>query len=266
MLSISGRQSNFAARTHLGTFLSVFPLDSRAREEYEYYSVMRITHPKAVSGTHPAAQEPGRRERRRNETRERIYRAAVKLFAERGFFETTTEQITEAADVGQGTFFNYFPSKQHVLGVLAEIQLHKINTARQRAVDEGEPAGEVLHALIHEITAEPGQSQALARALFSAILSNETVLKLVGETFSQGRREIAKIMAAAQRRGEIPRDRKPAELALAFQRAMVGTVLLWAVQPRANLKSWLELAFRDFWAAAAATKGTKQGTKRGTNQ
>jgi len=214
---------------------------------------MSNTRTKNVSGT----QEPRRRERRSNETRERIYRAAVKLFAERGFFETTTEQITEAADVGQGTFFNYFPSKQHVLGVLAEIQLHKIHAARQRAVDDGDPTGDVLHALIHEITAEPGQSPALTRALFSAILSNEIVLKLVGETLSQGRREVAKIMAAGQSRGEIRHDRKPTELALAFQRGLLGTLLLWAVHPKANLKSWLEQAFRDFWATAAATKGTK---------
>ncbi|HLJ42079.1 MAG TPA: TetR family transcriptional regulator, partial [Candidatus Acidoferrales bacterium] len=53
----------------------------------------------------------GRRERRRTETRERIFRAALDLFAERGFMETTVEDITEAADVGKGTFFNYFPTK-----------------------------------------------------------------------------------------------------------------------------------------------------------
>jgi AcrR family transcriptional regulator len=53
---------------------------------------------------------PGRRERRRAETREKLFRAAMRLFAEQGFFETTTEDITEAADVGQGTFCNYFPT------------------------------------------------------------------------------------------------------------------------------------------------------------
>src|SRR5271157_4056974 len=68
---------------------------------------------------------PGRRERRSTETRERLYRAALRLFAERGFQETTVEDITEAADVGKGTFFNYFATKEHVLGVMAEIQLGK---------------------------------------------------------------------------------------------------------------------------------------------
>src|SRR6516164_11166643 len=74
-----------------------------------------------------------RRERRRAEIRERIYRAALELFAERGFLETTVEDITEAADVGKGTFFNYFPTKEHVLATLGAERLAVIERARERA-------------------------------------------------------------------------------------------------------------------------------------
>ena len=58
---------------------------------------------------------PSRRERRSAELRERLFRSALQLFAQKGFAETTVEDITEAADVGKGTFFNYFPSKDHIL-------------------------------------------------------------------------------------------------------------------------------------------------------
>lgn len=47
--------------------------------------------------------------------RRRLYEAALHLFRTRGFDETTIEQITGAADTAKGTFFNYFPSKEHVL-------------------------------------------------------------------------------------------------------------------------------------------------------
>ena len=73
-----------------------------------------------------APAPPGRRARRRAETRARILRAAWRLFERQGFFATTVEQITEAADVGKGTFFNYFPSKEHVLAGFGEMQLGKI--------------------------------------------------------------------------------------------------------------------------------------------
>jgi AcrR family transcriptional regulator len=57
----------------------------------------------------------GRRERKRRETRERIAEAAKKLFFERGFEQTTIEDITEAADVSKRTFFSYFPSKEDLI-------------------------------------------------------------------------------------------------------------------------------------------------------
>jgi AcrR family transcriptional regulator len=200
-------------------------------------------------------QRPGRRERRRNETRERIFRAAITLFAKNGFSETTTEQITEAADVGQGTFFNYFPTKPHVLTVLTEIQLKKIAIAKLEA-DEGRLSiHEVLYRLVFSITEEVGRSSELTRALITAFLSNEEVRMLTGKTMAQGREELTKVLATGQCRGEIRRDLKPAHLALTFQRDVVGSMLLWAIGGKGGLRDWLEKAFRDFWEIAEVKRG-----------
>jgi AcrR family transcriptional regulator len=73
-----------------------------------------------------SATSPDRRQRRSSETRERLFRAALNLFAQHGFADTTVEDITNAADLGKGTFFNYFPSKEHMLLAFAEMQLSKL--------------------------------------------------------------------------------------------------------------------------------------------
>ena len=59
--------------------------------------------------------EPTRRERRRAQQRTHLYTTALKLFVERGFDQVTVDDIATAADVAKGTFFNYFPTKEHLL-------------------------------------------------------------------------------------------------------------------------------------------------------
>jgi AcrR family transcriptional regulator len=197
----------------------------------------------------------GRRERRRAETREKLFRTAMELFARRGFFETTTTDITEAADVGQGTFFNYFPSKQHVLTALFEMQLNKVQAARQTAEATRSSVKRVLHDLIHHIGEEPGRSQSLTRSLLVAFLSNDAVREFACDMLDRGRQDLEAIMVLGQEKGEIRRDLQASDLALAYQKGVLGTLLFFALQRKCDLDAESELTFKLFWAAAAARKG-----------
>ena len=57
----------------------------------------------------------GLRERKKAKTHEAIQGAALRLFREQGYEQTTIEQIAEAAEVSPSTFFRYFPTKEDIV-------------------------------------------------------------------------------------------------------------------------------------------------------
>ncbi|GAA1211939.1 TetR/AcrR family transcriptional regulator [Streptomyces rhizosphaericus] len=60
-------------------------------------------------------RQPTRVERRKLRTRTALIEAAQEIYARRGDFDVSIQQITEAADVGFGTFYNHFSSKAELL-------------------------------------------------------------------------------------------------------------------------------------------------------
>ena len=69
----------------------------------------------------PSAE--GLRERKRRETRAAIERAAISLVDELGYDNVTVAMISERAVVSQGTFFNYFPTKDAAIVGLGRVDL-----------------------------------------------------------------------------------------------------------------------------------------------
>jgi AcrR family transcriptional regulator len=57
----------------------------------------------------------GRRQLRKEETRRRLLDTAIRLMTEQGFEDLTVEAIAIAADVGKGTIYNYFSTKEDIV-------------------------------------------------------------------------------------------------------------------------------------------------------
>ncbi len=57
---------------------------------------------------------------KKERTKEKIFKTAILLFTEKGYENTTVQEITEKADVAKGTFFSHFPTKDSILTYLGE--------------------------------------------------------------------------------------------------------------------------------------------------
>lgn len=93
------------------------------------------------------AGEAGLRERKRRQTRQALVGAAMRLFGEKGYDETTVAQIAAAAGVSTKTFFNYFASKDEVLFPHLAGRIDRaVSVIEHRGPDE-DPADVLIRAM-----------------------------------------------------------------------------------------------------------------------
>jgi AcrR family transcriptional regulator len=218
---------------------------------------MSRTSKSAASHTaSPTGRPTGRRQRRSAEIRERLFRAALALFARKGFAETTVEDITEAADVGKGTFFNYFPSKDHILLAFGEMQLAKLEAAIDTARRNKEPLPAFLRSLGTRMTQEPTRNPAIIRALLQAYLSTTPVRKAMMDLQKRVHALHTQIIQLGQERGEIRSDLPAAEIAHVFRQTIFGTLLIWSLYGDETLHGRIDSAFDVLWSGMAPREGT----------
>ncbi len=102
-------------------------------------------------GMEPAT--PGLRERKKQRTREAIVRAALRLFAERGYDQTTVADIAAEADIAPRTFFGYFAAKEDVVFHDFD-EVHERLQRRLADRAPGETAIDALRAIVGELVSE----------------------------------------------------------------------------------------------------------------
>ncbi|MBK0331344.1 TetR family transcriptional regulator [Brachybacterium sp. MASK1Z-5] len=143
-----------------------------------------------------ATKKPGLRERKREELRRRIERAALELMLEHGFDDVTVEMICGSADVSRRTFFNYFGSKEAVVvgrdpGPLPE--------HLQEAFVDG-PRGSILADLVRMLlammTTKPHDvDQNIWRARLELIRSDMTLAKAMADKVAAKNRDLEDLVA-----------------------------------------------------------------------
>ena len=222
---------------------------------------------KRTSKTELPTPSSDRRQRRSAEIRERLFRSALGLFAKKGFAETTVEDITEAADVGKGTFFNYFPSKDHILIAFGEMQLGKLEAAVAELRRSKEPIPNFLRSLVNRMTQEPTRNPEIIRAVLQAYLSTTPVREVMVNLQKRVQALHTELMRLGQRQGEIRDDLPAEEIAYVFRQTIFGTLLIWSLYGDATLHARIESAFNILWTGMRPhSRVTKSRAKSFPNQ
>ncbi|MER7488117.1 TetR family transcriptional regulator [Streptomyces sp. NPDC126497] len=170
-----------------------------------------------VAGAPP---RPGLRQLKKRRTRDALVRAALELFAARGYEGTTVDDIAAAVDVSQRTFFRYFASKEEVAFFVPRLaESHVVEAARRRP--PGEAPLEVLRRAL--LDSWDGISEAVERfvpldlhmRVYRVIESTPALLAAHLRRATELEEELARIIA--EREGlDVEADPRPRVLVAAF--------------------------------------------------
>lgn len=118
------------------------------------------------------APRSNRRARKRRENRKKVVQAAMELFERQGYGGTTMEDVAAHADVGVGTLYNYFGSKEGLLLGVFEDAAEPLLVAGQRLVEEPGPDAESALLRMIEVFEPLGTmfKKPVLREMFAAAL------------------------------------------------------------------------------------------------
>ncbi|MGO9391686.1 TetR/AcrR family transcriptional regulator [Rhodoblastus sp.] len=120
---------------------------------------------------HESAEKaaPNRMGRQRRKTHDRLINAALSVMARKGAEAATINDITEAADVGFGSFYNHFSSKEDIFTAATEALFDRIGTQIDAAIDTIPDPCEALAAavriFVNTLIVKPEWAQFIIRTM-----------------------------------------------------------------------------------------------------
>ncbi len=191
------------------------------------------------------ASRPGLRELKKQRTRDALVRAALELFTTQGYERTTVDEIVEAVDVSQRTFFRYFAGKEEAAFAVQEmVESHFVEAVRGRP--SGEAPLEALRRAVMESWDTIGESieavipLELHMRAFQLIESTPALLAAHLRRQEGLEEELARVIA--EREGlDVDTDPRPRVAVAVFGGVMRLTGRLWSAGEDFSVAAMREL-------------------------
>ncbi|GGW30357.1 TetR family transcriptional regulator [Streptomyces caelestis] len=185
------------------------------------------------------------RERKKQRTRDALLRAALELFATRGYEETTVDDIAAAVDVSQRTFFRYFAGKEETAFYVTRLAETQVVEA-VRARPPGEAPLEALRRALLESwdaineTIEEIVPVDLHMRVYRVIESTPALLAAHLRRATELEEELARIIA--EREGlDVDADPRPRIVVALFGGVIRVTERLWSAGDDLSLEGMRQL-------------------------
>jgi TetR/AcrR family fatty acid metabolism transcriptional regulator len=163
--------------------------------------------------------------------RERILDAAVKVFAQEGFYNAKVSQIAHAAGVADGTIYLYFKSKDDLLISLFEDRMEFVNASLRLALEAETSAVAKLRRVVSLHLELVAENRAMAEVVCVELRQSAKFIKeYKNPKFAEFLRIIAAAVTEGQKSGELREDIDPQLVARSLFGALDEIALSWLVK------------------------------------
>jgi TetR/AcrR family transcriptional regulator, regulator of mycofactocin system len=190
--------------------------------------------------------------RRRVTSRGELERIAFGLFADKGFEQTTIDDIAAAAGIGRRTFFRYYPSKNDVPWGMFELELERMRV-RLSACPPDVPLMDALRVALVDFNRIDPEQAPWHRKRMELILRVPALIAHSTLRFAAWRQVVAEF--AAERLGQPASALTPRAIAHALLGVAVAAYEQWLDDETADLGRLLDSAVRQVSAAFAEGPG-----------
>jgi AcrR family transcriptional regulator len=166
--------------------------------------------------------------------RERLLRAALKQFAERGYAGASVQEIVDEARVTKPTLYYYFGNKAGLYHALIDLAYDERLRLLQESARQGESLEAQLTALIHAQFEFARRNRDLMRIGFATMFAAPREVPNPAHCLARAQRNfnyVVQLLREAQQRGEIPAAHDTMEISLAIYGMMGFHVLAHLANP-----------------------------------
>ena len=187
---------------------------------------------------------PGRLERRKARTRAAIVNAASKLFHDRGYEETSIQQIAEMADAGVGTLYGYFSSKEEILKEVLHQARDEALDSYFAGIDEQTPAIDRVCRALESMAGYLRANRTILLAMFQVAARNKTLDEEQAEWLYEAFSELLRTGMDSGEFRALPLDSAIRMLISTYMMAFVGLGLWQGREDDPDLQTELEALVR----------------------
>jgi AcrR family transcriptional regulator len=172
-----------------------------------------------------------RRERKKAAVRARIVAAGIELFSRHGISDVTVDQIAEAVDIGKGTIYNYFQTKEDIVVAFMVDLERRVQAKLRRFTVSKAPVDSILTDFIRLQFKLKARHQAFVRVFLGQMfIHTEQFVPYMAEIQKAIDPPLEKLFSGLRQRGAIRTDVSLPELILVFKTIHLGLTALWAVE------------------------------------